>query len=124
MQNNPAINFIGPVDDVMKYYRESSVAIVPLLTGSGTRLKIMEAMSFGNPVVSTGTGAEGLLVKPNNNIFIADTPQDFANAIANLIENKSLFEATRLNASQLVRKEYDWSVSGGKMNNAIEQLLR
>ncbi len=124
LQNNLAIDFIGPVNDVAEYYIKSSIAIVPLLRGSGTRLKILEAMSFGNPVVSTSIGAEGLQAMHNQNIFLEDTSQDFANRIVELIGNKSLFDKIRCNARELVTKEYDWSASGKKMNDAINSLLQ
>ncbi len=123
IRNRPGIDFIGPVEDVSKYYNESSVAIVPLLQGSGTRLKIMEAMSFGNPVVSTGVGAEGLNLTNGNNILIADSPEDFVDKIIQLTENKNLYQEIRQNANDLVRKEYDWAVIGAKMNGAIEKIL-
>ena len=123
IRNDATINFIGPVDDVAQYYAESSVAIVPLLQGSGTRLKIMEAMSFGNPVVSTSIGAEGLNVTNRKNILIADSPGEFADAIVQLTCNKALFEYIRLNANELAGKEYDWAVSGAKMKEAIDNFL-
>ena len=124
LKKNPNINFIGPVEDVGSFYTESSVAIVPIMQGSGTRLKILEAMSFGNPVVATGIGAEGLRFTNKKEILIANAPVDFADAIISLIGDQPFFEQIRVNAYELVKKEYDWRVSGIKMNQSIKELLR
>ncbi|MBV9611579.1 MAG: glycosyltransferase, partial [Acidobacteriaceae bacterium] len=73
LASEPNVEVTGTVPDVRPYYAEAFAAIVPLLTGGGTRLKILEAMAAGVPVVSTSLGAEGLAVSPGSNILIADT---------------------------------------------------
>jgi glycosyltransferase involved in cell wall biosynthesis len=72
------VEVIANPPDVAPYYAESDVAVVPLRAGSGTRIKILEAFSFGVPVISTTIGAEGLAVTPETDILIADDPQSFA----------------------------------------------
>ena len=71
-EGDPRIEVTGPVDDAVSELARSRVAVVPLLTGSGTRLKILEAWAAGLPVVSTSVGAEGLPVRDGETVLIAD----------------------------------------------------
>lgn len=119
-----SVNFIGPVDDVVEYYRQSSLLIVPLLKGSGTRLKILEAMSMGNPVISTGIGAEGLKLINRNQVLIADNPTAFSQAIIELLNTPSLFNKIRKNARDLVSQEFDWKFIGSKVHKKINTIMK
>jgi polysaccharide biosynthesis protein PslH len=123
LQADPAVRFIGPVESVQPYYRESSLLVVPLLNGSGTRLKILEAMGMGSPVVSTSVGAEGLELENGNQIMLADDPVSFAAAIVKLLANKELFERLRKEAHAFVKRTYDWKVIGKRMNREINTVL-
>ncbi len=119
LKTDTSVNLIGFVDEVEPYYRDSSILIVPLLSGSGTRLKILESMSLGNPVVSTTIGAEGLQLINGRGLLIADSPSDFAGSIVNILNTPSLFNNIRHVAGELVREKFDWQIIGNKMNNAI-----
>lgn len=123
IQSDESVNFIGRVDSVLSYYYTSSVAIVPLLSGSGTRLKILEAMSLGNPVVSTSIGASGLDCKAGEHILIADDPNDFASMISQLLTDKSKFDDMRHKALEFVASHYEWRVIGSKVNSVIKKML-
>ena len=81
---DPAVKVTGGVDSVEPYYEKAHVVIAPIRFGGGTRIKILEALAFGRPVVSTTIGAEGLDLKPSRDILIADTPEDFALACIQL----------------------------------------
>jgi glycosyltransferase involved in cell wall biosynthesis len=109
------INFIGRVKTVNEYYNKSRISIVPILIGSGSRLKILEAMSFGLPVVSTSKGAEGIACKHMNDIFIADSIEEFASSVIDLINDPNLYDFIRTNASLLVKKNYSWDAIGIKL---------
>jgi glycosyltransferase involved in cell wall biosynthesis len=113
----------GRVDDVRPLIARSSVSIVPLRFGGGTRLKILEAMALGTPVVSTSKGAEGLAVTPGENILLADTPADIADAIVRLFRSpdlgSQLAEAGRL----LVETRYDSSVVVGEFLALLERIV-
>lgn len=122
LKTDASVNFIGQVESVENYYRESSLLIVPLLKGSGTRLKILEAMSFGNAVVSTSTGAEGLDIENGRNLLIADTEEEFANAIVLLLTDARLFSSITKQGRQLVEEKYDWNKVGTLVRDAIGQL--
>lgn len=108
------IEVTGTVTDVRPYYREALAAIVPLRTGGGTRLKILEAMAAGVPVISTVLGAEGLSVQPGKNILFADMDdgESWLRAIACLAESEARRRELTSAALQLVRDDYDWTRLG------------
>ena len=81
------IRLIGPVEDAISTIAGAQVAIVPLLSGSGTRFKILEAWAAARPVVSTSIGAEGLGAKSNDQLLIADSAEAFTTAILQLLRN-------------------------------------
>jgi polysaccharide biosynthesis protein PslH len=118
-----SVNFIGKVETVVPSYQKAAVAIVPLLSGSGTRLKILEAMSMGNPIVSTKIGAEGINYIEGEHILIADTPKEFAKQVISVLTNKALFDSLRINSLQLVKSNYDWHTIGHKVTQNLFSLL-
>ena len=96
--NGSGVHVTGQVDDVLPYYRQSAVCVVPLRAGGGTRLKILEAMALGRPVVSTAVGCEGLDVVDGEHLLIADNPQQFAEKTLRLLTDRQLYR--RLAARQ------------------------
>jgi sugar transferase (PEP-CTERM/EpsH1 system associated) len=109
------IHVTGQVDDVRPYYGRSTVCVVPLRAGGGTRLKILEAMALGRPVVSTTIGCEGLEVTDGVHLLIADSPESFAEKTLHLLQDKSLQESLTWRARQLVTTHYDWEVIAAKL---------
>jgi glycosyltransferase involved in cell wall biosynthesis len=106
------ISYHGRVKNVDDYYQQAIVAIVPLFTGSGTRLKVLEAMSRNVPVISTTKGAEGIEYDAETDILIADEAELFAKKISDLIANKERAREVAINGYQLVKTYYDWNVIG------------
>ena len=117
------VEVTGTVPDVRPYYREAVSAIVPVLTGSGTRLKILEAMAAGVPVVSSSVGAEGLAVSPDKDILIADGAEAWLPALGSLASDAAPARAMAANASQLVRSRYDWRILGERLYRTYERWL-
>ena len=113
------VEFVGEVDDVRPYYHRAAVAICPLRLGSGTRLKILEAMACGTPVVSTSLGAQGLDAPQGTHWLCADTPADFCRAIEQLLTNDSLHAGVRLAGRQVVEAKYDWDVIGLRLTEVL-----
>ena len=109
------------VEDVKSYYTKASISIVPLKTGSGTRLKILEAMSYGVPVVSTSQGAEGIDYTDGCDIIIADEGKLFAEKIIGLLNEKEQRFLIQKNARQLVERKYDWNIIGDALSEIINQ---
>lgn len=115
--------FTGYLEDVRPRVARSMVCVVPLTVGGGTRLKILEAMALGTPVVSTSKGAEGLDVTPGKDILIADEPQAFADAVLRLLRDAGLRAWLSENGRRLVREKYDWQIIGERFNAFLEQVV-
>ena len=77
-RNDRQVIATGFVDDIRPYLDETSVMVVPIKIGSGTRIKILDGMAMGKAIVSTSIGCEGLDVVPGRDILVADDPEDFA----------------------------------------------
>lgn len=100
----------GAVEDLLSFYKRSTVCVVPLRAGGGTRLKILEAMALGRPVISTSIGCEGLDVIDGQHILIADTPDEFVEKTIYLLNNEGLRQSIIAKARELIVKRYDWEV--------------
>lgn len=124
MLSDPSVHVEGRVADLKPFYYRAGVCIAPLLSGSGTRLKILEAMSFGNPVVSTSIGSEGLNVIAGKHLLIADESFAFAGMVIELMQEQNLFEKVRLNARELVSSDYAWGGVGMDLNKVIDQVMQ
>jgi polysaccharide biosynthesis protein PslH len=118
-RNDNGIRVTGTVPDVRPYLWGSAVSIVPLRIGGGTRLKIYEAMAAKIPVVSTTIGAEGLDVRDGDNIYIADTPAEFADRCLTLLESEDARRRMADTAFDMVSSRYSWEV----VSREFEKLL-
>jgi glycosyltransferase involved in cell wall biosynthesis len=105
---DPRIEVAGPVDDAVSELARSRVAVVPLLAGSGTRLKILEAWAAGLPVVSTSIGAEGLGARHGEHLLIADDPAAFAHETLRLLACTDLRSELATAGRLLLDKEFTW----------------
>ena len=103
------IILVGGVDDVRLELARASVIVAPLRAGGGTRVKILEAMAMGRPVVSTTIGAEGIAAQNGRDIVIADDPALFADAIIELLRDPARARALGEAGRALVAAKYDWS---------------
>lgn len=123
--NLPGVQVTGTVPDVRPWYRDALAAVVPLRTGGGTRLKILEAMAAGVPVVSTPLGAEGLDVTDGNEIMLtsADDPNGWADRLAALQESTELRARFIDAALRQVEANYDWERLGAKLLTTYETWL-
>ena len=110
LQDASGVTLTGMVPDVRPLIASATVSIAPILTGGGSRLKILEAMALRSPVVATSKGAEGLDVQHGEHLLIADTPDLFAKAISDLIQRYELREQLCENAYRLVREKYNWEI--------------
>ena len=112
---DPQIEVQGQIDDAVQEIARARVAVVPLLAGSGTRLKILEAWAAGVPVVSTSVGAEGLPVRDGEHLLMADEPSDFAAAVSRLLACSNLRQQLARNGRLLLEKEFTWETAWGKL---------
>ena len=104
------VNLTGYVEDVRPHIASSWLSLVPIFTGGGTRLKILEAFALRTPVISTSKGAEGLDVVHDVHILIADTPEDYTEQTIRLLQDEQLRRRLVSNAYKLIEEKYDWAV--------------
>lgn len=105
--NEPNIVIEENVEDAAKFFAQHQILIVPLLSGSGLRIKIIEGMSYGKAIISTTIGAEGIYATPGKDYILADTPYDFAAGVVKLLKDKTLKETLQVNASEFARTHFD-----------------
>ena len=107
-QSDSRIVITGTVPEIRPWLWGAKLSIVPLRVGGGTRLKIYEAMAAGVPVVSTSIGAEGLDYTDGENILIADSPAEFADACARILSDPAFATRLAANARHLVASRFSW----------------
>lgn len=112
----------GRVPEIKPYFAEATVFVVPLRIGSGTRLKILEALAMGKAIVSTSVGAEGLDLKDGEEIFIADEPTIFADAVTRLLTDASLRRQIGESGRARVEQDYDWRSIGEKLHTLYTKI--
>lgn len=98
----------GYVVDPQPYLAETGAFVVPLLAGGGMRVKIVEGWTWGMPIVSTTVGAEGIQVRPDENILLADTPEAFANTTVRLLRERQVADRLAENGRAWVLQHYNW----------------
>jgi len=123
-QKDPAIVVTGRVEDVRPYMERAAAYVVPLRIGGGTRLKIYEAMAMEKAIVSTTVGAEGLPVTDGKELFIADTPEQFAAAVVNLLTNPAQANEVGQQARQTVVEKFGWSGVAKSFAEICETTIR
>jgi glycosyltransferase involved in cell wall biosynthesis len=121
LPHNRSLLFTGYVSDVRPLIAQSWLSIAPLRMGGGTRLKILEALALGTPVVATSKGAEGLELVAGRDLLLADTPANFAEAVLNLLHDAELRATLSHNGQQAV-KRYDWQRIGQDFCNWVEDI--
>ena len=119
----PNLIFAGVVDDVARFLNASEVAIAPLMSGSGTRLKILEYFSCGLPVVATRIGAEGLDVEDGVHILIANDMGEFASKVIGLLEEREFSLKIGNAGRKLVVSQYDWKRISLQLEAVYNRLL-
>jgi glycosyltransferase involved in cell wall biosynthesis len=103
----PGVVYEGEVADAYKFMNSKSIMVVPLFSGSGMRIKIIEGMALGKAIVSTSIGAEGIGVEHGKNIQIADDEESFIVSVEKLINNKSMFAEQCRESILLIQKNFD-----------------
>lgn len=113
------VTVTGAVESTEPYYQRARVTLVPLRFGGGTRIKILESMAYGRPVVSTSLGAEGLAVTDGQDILLADTPQAFTQAVARLLDDPALWARLVTNGRRLVEHRYSREAAAQALGELI-----
>jgi len=119
-----SVEFTGYLDDVRPAVARSWASIAPMRVAGGTRLKILEAMALGTPVVATCKGAEGLNVTSGVNILLADAPARLADHIVALLRDVELRERLAVAGKRLVAEQYDWDVIAARAEAFLRQVVK
>jgi glycosyltransferase involved in cell wall biosynthesis len=117
------VHVTGTVGDLAAVYSEAFAVIVPLRVGGGTRLKILEAMAAGVPVISTRLGAEGIDARDGVHLMVADTAEQMLSALSALLSDEQLRASLIRDARRLVEQEYDWRILGQRLARIYTDVL-
>lgn len=115
VRGDSRIELAGPPAAAVEALAAAEVVVVPVRSGSGTRVKILEAWAAGRPIVSTTLGAEGLPARDGENLLIADTPEDFAAAVSRLLESPDLRRRLGHAGRRLYEAEYTWPAAWSRL---------
>lgn len=116
------VELTGYVADVRSLIARTWAEVVPLRIGGGTRLKVLEALAIGTPVVSTAKGVEGLELQPARHALVADDPEAFARATTRLLADPALRQDLARSGQQLVRERYAWPSIGNDLHRLIDSV--
>lgn len=107
LQQEPAVSFVDTPKELIPLYKDAGVFINPIIHGAGVKLKLIDALAHGLPVVSTGFGAKGSALSDWQHLYIADTPKDFAQAVRRALSYKGEAAAMVTEAQCFLQKFYD-----------------
>lgn len=122
-RQDPNVQFVGAVPSANEFMLDHDMMIVPLLSGSGIRVKIVEAMALGRVVITTSVGAEGLAVENGKHLFIADTPEEFLSVIDKCIQTPDLCSIISENARDFISMHHNNELITQKLLEFYQQVL-
>lgn len=120
---NPSIEMMGFVEDLDRLLRSASLFVAPILSGGGIKTKIVHAMSYGLPVVTTPVGAEGIEDVSSSGLQIGRTAAELAGGIIELLRDRPKAASCALRGRELVLRHYTWKETGGRQASVYESLL-
>jgi len=120
---DPRVVVTGTVEDVRPFVSECRAIVVPLLSGGGTRLKILEALAMGIPVISTSIGAEGLMLEHERHLLIADLPDAFAASCLRLLQSDEACAALSRSGREIVTGQHGWAHAAQTFQSLCSEVL-
>ena len=118
------VEVVGEVDDAAAFIKSKAIMPVPLFSGSGMRVKIIEGMILKKAIVSTSIGIEGIIHEDGKNVLIANTPQEFIDSIRELIWKEDFYKSICFNARENAKKHYSNKVLTEKLNTFLFSILK
>lgn len=118
------IKVTGWVDDMKEYYGKSKIFIAPMQIGTGLQNKLLEAMAMNLPCITSTLANEALVATPNENILIANTPQENANQIISLLTNSQLAQNIAKSGNDFVKINYRWETYGKLLENVLKEAIK
>ncbi len=122
-EKNPRITVTGTVDDIRPFLWRATVSVVPLLYGAGIQNKILEAMATGTPVVTTSRALSALKVNAGKELLAADSPDEFAHAVIQLMENRNFQDKIGEAGASYVRKNHSWELIASRLVDIYQQTI-
>jgi glycosyltransferase involved in cell wall biosynthesis len=119
----PGIRFVGRVEDIRSAVAASWCSVAPIRQGGGTRLKILESLSLGTPVVSTSKGVEGLELVPGRHFLLGDDPRSFADCVLQILRNSELRARIGEEGRSEVYRRYSWQEIGPRFSALVEGVV-
>jgi glycosyltransferase involved in cell wall biosynthesis len=124
LDRRDGIAVVGQVPDMRPYYARAHAVVVPILTGAGIRVKIVEAMAAGRAIVTTSLGWKGLPhVQPDRHLLVADEPRRFAAGAVRLIEEPETRHRIAAEARSLAERHYDWRELGDQQEAVLSEVV-
>jgi glycosyltransferase involved in cell wall biosynthesis len=119
----PGVRIVGRVHETLPYLHAAALEVVPLRAGSGSRLKVLEALATGTPVVTTGLGVEGLIVDPGRHVVVAESPLEMADAIVDLMADPARRHRLAEEGRRLVEERYAWPDAVRRLAEVHERVV-
>ena len=120
---HPQVHMAGFQPDLVSYVADKGVMINPMTEGGGLKNKVLESFAMNTPIVSSSMGVEAIDGVEGEHYLVADTPEDFANCVLRLLDDKQLASAMTEAANRFVRESYTWQVVGRRFADVIQRLL-
>jgi glycosyltransferase involved in cell wall biosynthesis len=117
--DDPGVELPGDVPDLRPFFERATVAISPLLSGGGIKIKVLEAWAMARPVVATPLGASGLAARPGENLLLARTPGDFAAAVLTVLGDQALASHLGALGRQTVLRHYRWEQQAARLDDIL-----
>lgn len=124
LESIPGVTVTGWVEDVEIFYQRSDLVVIPMRSGGGVKMKLLEAMGRSMPIVTTSAGAEGIDVCNMEHLVIADRPSDFSKACIDLLKAGARREQLGRNALSFVEENHSWEKTGHRLIEAIDKAKR
>jgi glycosyltransferase involved in cell wall biosynthesis len=121
-RNPAAITVTGYVPDLLPYFNEAAIIVVPVRSGGGMRVRILEAFAYGLPVVTTTAGLEGIEAVIDQDVVVKDSSDEFAAAVSQLLLDPERQRQMAVNGRKLAEEKYHWRKALGTMDQIYNQL--